>query len=275
MPGGLKDTVTAESAYQLALGNFDRAAAIVQAISGASLPPEIEVIRSSRGTDLELHAAIRHSVRYWHLRRPDNPWPTVPMTPRARLGSPTQPWMAAWLAIRTRFAARVAALDKQRLVLLDAAGNPIQGVVSLADLGIQPFDLIAILRGTPEPQSFSELESRLRFAFARPARLPTTSGPHRLRRKRFARSLSPFVCRDPAPPRRDQARHRRSEADDRPRYSDDIETYRRRSAKTWTRSNSPTFEIETDRSCELSLTAKSRTSLSSADSGGAVPQPPI
>ena len=49
---GLKDTVTAESAYQLALGNFDRAAAIVQAISGAILPPEIEITRSSRGMDL-------------------------------------------------------------------------------------------------------------------------------------------------------------------------------------------------------------------------------
>ena len=87
---GLKDTVTAESAYQLALGNFDRAAAIVQAISGATLPPEIEVTHSSRGTEL---AYTQRFVIQFDAAETGNPWPAVPMTQRAKLEAPLNHWI--------------------------------------------------------------------------------------------------------------------------------------------------------------------------------------
>ena len=160
---GLKDTVTAESAYQLALGNFDRAAAIVQAISGAYLPPEIEITRSSRGTDL---AYTQRFVIQFDAAETANPWLSVPMTPRAKLEAPLNHWIGGMVGDPDKIRCTLAALDDNGTVLLDAGGNPIEGVVSLADLALQPLDLIAVLRGTPEPQSFSELESRVRSAFA-------------------------------------------------------------------------------------------------------------
>jgi hypothetical protein len=165
---GLKDTVTAESAYQLALGNFDRAAAIVQAVSGAYLPPEIEITRSSRGTDI---AFIQRFVIQFDATQTANPWPSIAMTPRAKLEAPLNHWIGGMVGDPEKIRCSLAALDKQGNVLLDTGGNPIEGVVSLADLVLQPLDLIAILRGSPEPQSFSELESRVRAAFAGPRML--------------------------------------------------------------------------------------------------------
>lgn len=165
---GLKDTVTAESAYQLALGNFDRAAAIVQAMSGATLPPEIEITRSSRGMDL---AYTQRFVIQFDPDEKRNPWPAVPLRGRAELEPPMNHWIGGMVGDPDKVRCRVAAIDDKGSVLPDAAGDPIEGVVSLADLRLQPLDLIAILRGTPEPQSFSELESRVRAAFATPRTL--------------------------------------------------------------------------------------------------------
>jgi hypothetical protein len=93
------------------------------------------------------------------------------MTPRADLEAPLNHWIGSMVGDPGKVRCTVAAIDEHGTVVLDAAGNAIEGVVSLADLSLQPLDLIAILRGTPEPQSFSELETRVRSAFARPRAL--------------------------------------------------------------------------------------------------------
>src|SRR5262249_18270631 len=138
---------------------FDRAAAIVQAVSGAYLPPEIEITRSSRGTDI---AFTQRFVVQFDATQTANPWPAIAMTARGKLEAPLNHWIGGMVGAPDKIRCSLAAVDADGKVLLDTGGNPIAGVVSLADLALQPLDLIAILRGTPEPQSFSELESRVR-----------------------------------------------------------------------------------------------------------------
>lgn len=146
----LKDVVTSESAYQLALGNFDRSAAIVQSLSAAVTPPEIEIARSSRGTDLAFTQRLTIEFDPGVVA---NPWAPIALTPRARLEPPLNAWIGAMLPDPTLFACKVT---------LTEAGTTTDTPVRLSDLALQPLDLLYIARGLRDAAGPAELEARIR-----------------------------------------------------------------------------------------------------------------
>ena len=148
----LKDVVTTESAYQLALGNFDRSAAIVQSLSAAVAPPEIEVTRSSRGTDLNFTQRLTIEL---NPAVAANPWAPIAVTPRAQLEPPLNAWIGALLGDPAKFACKVS--------LTEAGVPPIttDTPVRLSELALQPLDLTFVARGVRDAAGPQELEARL------------------------------------------------------------------------------------------------------------------
>jgi len=160
----LRDVLTAECAYQLALGNFDRAAAVMQAVSGGQLPVEIEVINSSRGTDLSFTNRV---TLQFDPGVSANPWPAIALTRRARTEPALNNWAGAMIGDPTSIKCMVRAVDAKGITLLDGGGNPIQGAVRLADLEVQPLDFVYLIRKKVDATGYSEIESRVRHQFAR------------------------------------------------------------------------------------------------------------
>ncbi|HKZ12721.1 MAG TPA: hypothetical protein VJL81_02635, partial [Solirubrobacterales bacterium] len=164
----LRDVLTAEAAYQLALGNFDRAAAIVRAAGDGTVPPDVEVLGTPRGTDISFTERLVVSLSSGVVA---NPWPAVAMTPRARLEPALNAWLGGLLGEPTTIHCAVAAVDKKGKVLVDG-GGPIEGTVSLADLGVQPLDFVYMVRRQLEESGMAELEARVRSRFAHERGLP-------------------------------------------------------------------------------------------------------
>ncbi|MCU0433587.1 MAG: hypothetical protein MUC87_09060 [Bacteroidia bacterium] len=160
----LHDLLLSESAYQLALGNFDRAAAVMQAVSGAQMPPEIDVIRSTHGSDLSFTQRV---VLHTDTLPGSNPWPAINYTLRAATEPGINRWIASLLGNPDTISCMVRAVNDKGETLLDETAAPVEGAVSLADLNIQATDFVHIIRSRAESAAFSELESRIRFAFAR------------------------------------------------------------------------------------------------------------
>jgi predicted nucleic acid-binding Zn-ribbon protein len=160
----LRDVLTAECAYQLALGNFDRAAAIMQSISGGQLPVEIEVINSSRGTDLSFTNRV---ALHFDPTVTANPWSPILMSRRARTEPAFNNWVGGMLGDPATIRCFVRAVDENNVTLVDGGGNPIEDLVSLADLAVQPLDFIYLIRKKIEATGYSEIESRVRYHFGR------------------------------------------------------------------------------------------------------------
>ncbi|WP_027155705.1 hypothetical protein [Mesorhizobium sp. WSM2561] len=148
----LKDVVTTESAYQLALGNFDRSAAIVQSLSAAVAPPEIEVTRSSRGTDLSFTQRLTIELDPAVIA---NPWAPIAMTPRAQLEPPLNAWIGSLLGDPAKFSCKVS---------LTEAGATTETAVRLSELVLQPLDLMHMTRGVRDAAGPQELEARIHTA---------------------------------------------------------------------------------------------------------------
>jgi hypothetical protein len=168
----LRDVLTAECAYQLSLGNFERAGAVMRSISGGELPVEIEVIRSSRGTDLSFTNRV---VLHFDPALTANPWPAIPHTRRARTEPAFNHWVAGMLGDPDTIRCMVRAVDTDGNALLDGGGLPIESAMSFAELGLQPLDLVFLIGKKIEASGFSELESRVRYRFARQQALDDTT----------------------------------------------------------------------------------------------------
>jgi hypothetical protein len=160
----LRDLLTAESAYQLALGNFDRAAAVTQAIANGQMPVEIDVINSSRGTAIGFTTRV---TMHFDPALAANPWPGVVMTARALVEPSINHWIGRLLGDPVEIRCAVRAVDEHGVTLTDGGGTPIEGIVSLRDLVMQPLDFVYLIRRKVDPAGGSELENRVRYAFAR------------------------------------------------------------------------------------------------------------
>ena len=158
----LRDVLTAESAYQLALGNFDRAAAVLQSAGNGNLPPDVEVLDTPRGTQLSFTQRLSVQLNSTYAA---NPWGAIPLTERARLDLPLNAWLGYLLGVPETICCRAAAVSADGTVLSDGAGA-IEGIVTLEDLELQPIDFVYTVRSQNEPSGAAELETRVRHHFA-------------------------------------------------------------------------------------------------------------
>jgi hypothetical protein len=102
----LRDVLTAEAAYQLALGNFDRAAAVIQSTGNGTLPPDVEVLDTPRGTEISF--TQRLAVQF-DSTLAGNPWAPIPLSERARLEPPLNAWLGDLLGAPDTICCGVAA----------------------------------------------------------------------------------------------------------------------------------------------------------------------
>jgi hypothetical protein len=159
----LRDVLVSESVYQLALGNFERAAAVMQSISDSHLPPDIEVIKTVRGTNLSFtnRVAIQFDVS-----QTGNPWAAILMHQKAMAEPALNNWLATLLGTPSKIRCRVRAVDKDGNTLKRTDHTPVEIIISLEQLALQPLDFILLVRKKVEESGTSELEGRIRYFFS-------------------------------------------------------------------------------------------------------------
>ncbi|RNL53458.1 hypothetical protein [Pedobacter jejuensis] len=187
----LKDLMTAESAYQMATGNFERAAAVMQSVSIGNIPPEVEVINTARSTQMTFTNRI---VLTLDATLSTNPWSNVQSSAK----SITEPALNHWIGELLGNPADIRCLVTAK----DSADNVINVAVSLEDLNLQPLDFVLLIRNKLETSGASELESRIRYSFLKSQSLPDNTlvtilfsdsgSPNDLSKKSFAEIL-PFA----------------------------------------------------------------------------------
>jgi hypothetical protein len=147
----IADLTLAEGVHQAVVGNVDRAAATLDAFGRASLPLEPYVVETPRsGTAITHRVAIHVQPRSDPLQ---TPIAGLAITPRA-IGEPA---LNAWLASRLPAPSSVACTVEWD----DAAtGTAARHVVTQADIGLQPLDLLALLQADGEG-AMGELDARV------------------------------------------------------------------------------------------------------------------
>ena len=145
------------------MGNFDRAAAVVKAMSDGNLPPDIEVIKTARGTNLSItNRMVMHFDTTIKTAPPD--WGDIPMTPKANTEAGINHWIGAVLGNPETIRYVVKAVDEDGNTLMNGP-DAIEDVLSLKTLNLQPIDLLYLIRNTTEESGTSELETRIRHVF--------------------------------------------------------------------------------------------------------------
>ena len=130
----LGDIGIAESVYQSVLGNFERAGAMLDAISQGGRPPEPDVVRTPRSGAVLTH---RVSIHFDADSPAQNPWASVDMTPRAFAEPRLNNWLGGCLHDPEAVCCVVDIEDED-------GGTRTIGL-SLSELGIQPIDLVLLL----------------------------------------------------------------------------------------------------------------------------------
>ena len=126
------DLGLAESVYQVVQGNFDRAGAILDALSKGGVAPEPEVVRTPRGGIGQIH---RVGIAFDATTPAANPWGAVGLTPRARAEARLNGWLGGLIAADPS--------TVQVNVVFDPDGAAAVQPVRLDQLGLQPLDLLA------------------------------------------------------------------------------------------------------------------------------------
>ncbi len=142
----LADLAIAEGVHQVAMGNYDRAAATLDAYSQATFPPVPDVVQTPRSG-----IAITHRVGL-HLE--PNVASAAGDNPRVKAEPAMNKWMAALLPLTAQVSCKVKYTDA-------ATGNPQTTFVTQADLGLQALDLLYTIN-PDNLQARSELEDRVR-----------------------------------------------------------------------------------------------------------------
>lgn len=160
-----KDLLTAENAYQLVQGNFDRVAAVSLAQKDARIPPALEVLNTPRSSRLTFTQRVTlHFADLDPAVPATNPWPGCPMTPRAT----GEPGLNAWLAEVLGDDPALIQCRVHQVGADDAVVDP--RTVTVADLSAQPVDLVALTPIDPvDTGGATELETRIAWAYRRAA----------------------------------------------------------------------------------------------------------
>jgi hypothetical protein len=141
----LADLTTSEAVHQIVRGNHPRAAAVLQALAEGTAPPPAEIAQSPQSGLPVTHRLV--------LQLGSSPgWSGVPATPRALVEPAVDGWLARLLgdpaAIRVRVRDRAG-----------TSGGPV-AETSVADLGLRPLDLLAML-GPGYEAGLNELAARV------------------------------------------------------------------------------------------------------------------
>ena len=143
----LADLALAEGVHQAVLGNYDRAAATMDAYAKGTFPPEPEVIRTPRSG-----ITLTHRVGI-HLEAGKSSPVAVSVSPRAHAQAMVNKWLASILPDRDEVACRVEWLDP-------VTKAPQEETVTQRDLTLQPIDLLYIASLDGEA-AMSELDDRI------------------------------------------------------------------------------------------------------------------
>ena len=141
----IADLALAEGVYQVAQGNFERAGAMLNAMTQGNSPVDPEIVRTPRsGTTITQRVAL-------HLQTGavTSPWPGA-LGKRATV----EPGLNKWLGDLLPRPAKI------RYVVRLNGGDPVEQ--NLSPLGLQPIDLVYMI-GDDLAGATTELESRIAF----------------------------------------------------------------------------------------------------------------
>lgn len=152
----IADLSLAEGVFQVTQGNYERAGAMLKALTEGNAPPDPEIVRTPRSG-----AVVNHKVTvHFEPGDVDSPW-SGPGTP----GSLAAPGLNKWLGDLIGQPDTLAFS-----VEYDLDVDPT--VISLVDLALQPVDLIFLIgnqasgiEGEQQVSDLTELEARIDFVF--------------------------------------------------------------------------------------------------------------
>jgi hypothetical protein len=143
----LADLALAEGVHQSVLGNYDRAAATMDAYARGTFPPEPEVIRTPRSG-----ITLTHRVGL-HLEAGTSSPVAASLSPRAHAQPMVNEWLARILPDGDEIACRVEWLDP-------VTRTPQHETVTQHELSLQPIDLLYIASLDGEA-AMSEVDDRI------------------------------------------------------------------------------------------------------------------
>lgn len=158
----IADLSLAEGVYQVTQGNYERAGAMLKALSEGTAPPDPEIVHTPRSG-----AVVNHKLTI-HLENGDvnSPWSGQP-TPRSLAAAGLNKWLGDLIGQpdTLRFSVHYD-LDESVTVIF------------LSELALQPIDLIFLIgnqaggiEGAEQVNDLTELEARIDFAFRRKRKL--------------------------------------------------------------------------------------------------------
>ncbi len=161
---GLKDTLdamndllTAESANQVAQGNYDRTVGLLNAARGAEVPPPLEVAKTPRSNNLTYPNRVCIHFNAKALFKAGNRWPVV-ASPRALFEPGLNEWLGEVIGDPTKMICQVETVGQQ--------GDPIQDILTLNSINLPPIDLVYVIGGELQAGT-TELETRIAYEFRR------------------------------------------------------------------------------------------------------------
>lgn len=141
------DVIMAEGVHQVVQGNYDRAAATLDALSKASVPTEPDVVQTPRSG-----ITLTHRVGLHLDPEADpavSPFSSIPMTPRAEAEPAINQWLVSILPPPEKVVCTVSYEDT-------FTGGSGGRLASQEDLGLQPIDLLFLL----QPESLMQKENQ-------------------------------------------------------------------------------------------------------------------
>jgi hypothetical protein len=172
------DLLVTEAAFQITQGNRDRTSGVLNSALLADTPPEIQVLDTPRSSLLTYTHRIGLHLDMEDLSAAEIGWPWTP-SPRSTFEPGLNSWIAQLIGDPGRIQYRVSALDAEEMIL-DSV------MMSLADLELQPIDLIYLL-SEDLAAGATELESRIAFQYKMLRAIPASTRV----KIEFAPELSP------------------------------------------------------------------------------------
>lgn len=152
----IADLSLAEGVFQVTQGNYERAGAMLKALSEGTSPPDPEIVKTPRSG-----AVVNHKLTvHFETGAIESPW-NVDETPRSLAAPGLNKWLGELIGLP-------GLLEFSVRYENDAENT----VIPLTKLNLQPIDLILLIGnqagappGTQEVNDLTELEARIDYAF--------------------------------------------------------------------------------------------------------------